>query len=73
MFDADHKRLQRERDIAVSIAPPNYTRLEGDIRRTKAAYVVRRQAQAEVDEGARQIAPDLVLQYLRDAGRLIGR
>lgn len=41
MIEDDERRVQRERDIARSVAPADYSRLERDIRANKAEAVRR--------------------------------
>lgn len=47
MNEQDVKRLQRERDIALAVAGPNYEQLESAIRKVKAEKQKRAQASRE--------------------------
>lgn len=49
MLPEDEKRLQREADIAKSIRPPDYSRLENEIANAKAEQAGKDKAGQEAD------------------------
>ncbi|MEP1145473.1 MAG: hypothetical protein ABJH52_17245 [Henriciella sp.] len=59
MNEDDRKRLEREADIAKATRGPDYSRLEGDIAKTKAEAQKRTEASQET-EAQRQYGLSLV-------------